>query len=75
MPTHLRGPGSGAPRQTADRASAPEIDGFGAWISFLVVFASVLAVIVVWHNLNDHAYTLTVGAPHVETVGGAIVQK
>jgi len=70
MPTHLRGPGSGARRRTTGQTSIPEIDGFGAWISFLVVFASVLAVIVVWHNLNDHAYTLASSAPHIETVGG-----
>lgn len=75
MPTHLRGPVSGVRHQSAGRASAPEIDGFGAWISFLVVFAAVLAVIVVWHNLNDHAYTLTASAPHVETVGSAVAPK
>jgi hypothetical protein len=54
------------------------MDGFGAWISFLVVFASVMAVLVVWHNLNDHAYTLTasVSAPaQVETTGAAVAEQ
>ena len=56
----------------------PEMDGFGAWISFLVVFASVMAVIVVWHNLNDHAYTLTasVSTPvQVGTTGAAVAEQ
>jgi hypothetical protein len=56
------------------RAASSEIDSFGAWISFLVVFASVMAVIVVWQNFNDHAYSLATGAhPHVIT--SALAQK
>ena len=47
------------------RAASSEIDSFGAWISFLVVFASVMAVVVVWRNFNDHAYSLATGMhPH-----------
>jgi hypothetical protein len=50
------------------RAESSEIDSFGAWISFLVVFATVMAVIVVWQNFNDHAYSLATGAhPHLVT--------
>ncbi len=56
------------------RAASSEIDSFGAWISFLVVFASVMAVIVVWQNFNDHAYSLATGAhPHMLT--SALAQK
>ena len=48
------------------RAATSEIDSFGAWISFLVVFAAVMAVVVVWQNFNDHAYSLARGAqPHM----------
>lgn len=75
MPTHLGDRGSGVSRQAAGRTSVPEIDGFGAWISFLVVFASVLAVIVVWHNLNDHAYTLTAGATPTVAVAATVGQQ
>ena len=47
------------------RAATSEIDSFGAWISFLVVFAAVMAVVVVWQNFNDHAYSLANGMhPH-----------
>jgi hypothetical protein len=73
MPTYPRSPEI-APRARASRRT-PEIDGFGAWISFLVVFASVMAVIVVWHNLNDHAYTLTASVsapPQADTTGAAV---
>lgn len=50
------------------RAASSEIDSFGAWISFLVVFAAVMAVIVVWQNFNDHAYSLATSAhPHLIT--------
>jgi hypothetical protein len=76
MPTYPRSPEI-APRARASRRT-PEIDGFGAWISFLVVFASVMAVVVVWHNLNDHAYTLTasVGTPvHIDTNGAAVADQ
>jgi hypothetical protein len=76
MPTPLRSPET-APRRRAGRRT-PAIDGFGAWISFLVVFASVMAVVVVWHNLNDHAYTLTasVSAPaQAETTGAAVAEQ
>ena len=47
------------------RSATSEIDSFGAWISFLVVFAAVMAVVVVWQNFNDHAYSLASGMqPH-----------
>lgn len=60
--------------QARARAASSEIDSFGAWISFLVVFAAVMAVIVVWQNFNDHAYSLATGAhPHVIT--SALAQK
>jgi hypothetical protein len=57
-------------RRIAVRSEAadPHIDSFGAWVSFLVVFASVMAVIVVWQNFNDHAYSLASGTtPHALT--------
>ncbi len=70
MPTRLRSLRPAARSRTAGR----EIDNFGAWISFLVVFASVLAVLVVWQNYNDHAYSLARGAhPHVVTT--ALAEK
>jgi hypothetical protein len=47
------------------RSATSEIDSFGAWISFLVVFAAVMAVVVVRQNFNDHAYSLATGVqPH-----------
>ena len=55
-------------RRAKARAATPEIDSFGAWISFLVVFAAVMAMIVVWQNFNDHAYSLATSAhPHLIT--------
>ncbi len=70
MPTRLRIAKQAARSPTAGR----EIDGFGAWISFLVVFASVMAVLVVWQNYNDHAYSLARGAhPHIVTT--ALAEK
>jgi hypothetical protein len=64
-----------SPRQAVrTRAAEREIDSFGAWISFLVVFASVMAVLVVWQNYNDHAYSLARGAsPHIMT--SALAEK
>ncbi len=70
MPTRLRSLKSTVRARTAGR----EIDNFGAWISFLVVFASVMAVLVVWQNYNDHAYSLAKGGhPHVVTT--ALAEK
>jgi len=70
MPTRLRSLRNIARTRTAER----EIDNFGAWISFLVVFASVLAVLVVWQNYNDHAYSLARGVhPHFVTT--ALAEK
>jgi hypothetical protein len=70
MPTRLRSLRQAARSHTAGR----EIDNFGAWISFLVVFASVMAVLVVWQNYNDHAYSLARGAhPHIVTT--ALAEK
>lgn len=70
MPTRLH-----SLRQAArSRTARTEIDSFGAWISFLVVFASVMAVLVVWQNYNDHAYSLARGAqPHLVTT--ALAEK
>jgi hypothetical protein len=54
-----------SPSRARSRAASSEIDTFGTWISFLVVFAAVTAVIVVWQNFNDHAYSLAGGMqPH-----------
>ncbi len=70
MPTRLRIAKQAARSSTNGR----EIDSFGAWISFLVVFASVMAVLVVWQNYNDHAYSLAGGAhPHIVTT--ALAEK
>jgi len=69
MPTRLRSLRNIARTRTAER----EIDNFGAWISFLFVFASVLAVLVVWQNYNDHAYSLAKGHPHIVTT--ALAEK
>jgi hypothetical protein len=70
MPTRLRSPF----HAVRTRAAGREIDNFGAWISFLVVFASVLAVLVVWQNYNDHAYSLAKGGhPHIVTT--ALAEK
>ena len=70
MPTRLRSPIRAVRARTAGR----EIDNFGAWISFLVVFASVMAVLVVWQNYNDHAYSLAHGGhPHIVTT--ALAEK
>ena len=70
MSIHLRTPMQAVRTRTAER----EIDSFGAWISFLVVFASVMAVLVVWQNYNDHAYSLVRGAgPHIVTT--ALAEK
>ena len=61
-------------RLSKARAATSEIDSFGTWISFLVVFASVTAVIVVWQNFNDHAYSHATSAhPHV--IASAVVEK
>jgi len=63
-------------RRTPSRARAAkrEIDNFGAWMSFLVVFASVMAVLVVWQNFNDHAYSLATNTqPHL--IASTIAQK
>ena len=70
MPTRLRSQNPAVRARTAGR----EIDNFGAWISFLVVFASVMAVLVVWQNYNDHSYSLARGAhPHIVTT--ALAEK
>ena len=70
MPTRLRS----LHRAAHTHAPGREIDNFGAWISFLVVFASVLAVLVVWQNYNDHAYSLAKGGPpHIVTT--ALAEK
>jgi hypothetical protein len=70
MPTRLRSTKQAAHSRVAGR----EIDSFGAWISFLVVFVSVMAVLVVWQNYNDHAYSLAKGThPHIVTT--ALAEK
>jgi hypothetical protein len=61
-------------RRAKARAATSEIDSFGAWISFLVVFASVMAVIVVWQNFNDHAYSLATNA-HPQLITSALAEK
>lgn len=61
-------------RRARARAANPEIDSFGAWISFLVVFAAVMAVLVVWQNFNDHAYSLATNA-HPHMPGSAFAAK
>jgi hypothetical protein len=61
-------------RRTRARAATSEIDNFGAWISFLVVFAAVMAVLVVWQNFNDHAYSLATNT-HPHMVGSALAAK
>jgi hypothetical protein len=61
-------------RRAKARAAHSEIDSFGAWISFLVVFAAVMAVIVVWQNFNDHAYSLATNA-HPHLITSAFAQK
>jgi hypothetical protein len=61
-------------RRAKARAASSEIDSFGAWISFLVVFASVMAVLVLWQNFNDHAYSLATNA-HPHLVTSALAQK
>jgi hypothetical protein len=54
-----------SPARARARTANSEIDSFGAWISFLVVFASVMATIVVWQNFNDHAYSVATNVePH-----------
>lgn len=70
MPTRLGGLKQAIQSRAADR----EIDSFGAWISFLVVFASVMAVLVVWQNYNDHAYSLT-GGTHSHIMTTALAEK
>jgi hypothetical protein len=61
-------------RRAKTRAASSEIDSFGAWISFLVVFAAVMAVIVVWQNFNDHAYSLATSA-HPHLITSALAEK
>ena len=56
------------------RAATSEIDSFGVWISCLVVFASVTAVIVVWQNFYDHAYSLATSA-HPHAITSALAEK
>ena len=56
------------------RAATSEIDSFGAWVTFLVVFASVMAVIVVWQNFNDHAYSHATSA-HPHAITSALAEK
>ena len=70
MPTRLRS----LNRAARTRAAGREVDNFGAWVSFLVVFASVMAVLVEWQNYNDHAYSLARGGhPHIVTT--ALAEK
>jgi hypothetical protein len=70
----MRIPSNRPLRRAKARAVRSEIDSFGAWVSFLVVFAAVMAVIVVWQNFNDHAYSLATNAhPHV--IGTALAEK
>jgi len=69
MPTPLR------ISQAQDRAngrSSPRMDGFGTWISVVVLAASVTAAFVMRQNIDDHIYSVAGNAGHAATTGAAV---
>jgi len=65
MPTHL-------PRREAQLPSShrtsPRMDGFGTWISIVVLVGAVTTAFVMRQNIDDHIYS-AVSASHAATTG------
>ena len=70
MPTHL--PSSPAPQQITRRAT-PRMDGFGTWISIVVLVATVTAAFVMRQNIDDHIYRIAGNGAAAATTTGAAV--
>lgn len=68
MPTHI--PARDA-QQHSSRRSRPRMDGFGTWISIVVLVAAVTAVFVMRQNIDDHIYSVA-SARHAATTGAAV---
>jgi hypothetical protein len=51
--------------------SNPRMDGFGTWISIVVLVASVTAAFVMRQNIDDHIYSVA-GIHHAATTGAAV---
>ncbi|HWE77187.1 MAG TPA: hypothetical protein VG270_01590 [Pseudolabrys sp.] len=67
MPTHRR-------RQalhTTSRSASPRMDGFGTWISVVVLFGAVTAAFVMRQNIDDHIYSVA-SVSDAATTGAAI---
>lgn len=58
-------------QQHSSRRSSPRIDGFGTWISIVVLVASVTAAFVMRQNIDDHIYSVA-SIPHAATTGAAV---
>jgi hypothetical protein len=57
--------------QPSRRSSSPRIDGFGTWISVVVLVASVTAAFVMRQNIDEHIYSVASVSP-AATTGAAV---
>ena len=69
MPTHL--PTRRAPEHATGR-STPRMDGFGTWITIVVLVATVTAAFVMRQNIDDHIYRIADRTAAAATTGAAI---
>lgn len=53
------------------RRASPRIDGFGTWISIVVLVAAVTAAFVTRQNIDDHIYSVA-GVAQAATTGAAV---
>ena len=60
--------------QHSSRRSSPKMDGFGTWISIVVLVAAVTAAFVMRQNIDDHIYSYSVAGNvhHAATTGVAV---
>ena len=61
-------------QQHSSRRPSPRIDGFGAWISIVVLVASVTAAFVMRQNIDDHIYNVA-SVRHAATTGSAVANR
>lgn len=58
-------------QQHSGRISSPRMDGFGTWISIVVLVAAVTAAFVMRQNIDAHIYSVA-SVPHAATTGAAV---
>lgn len=58
-------------QQRSSRHPGPRIDAFGAWVSVVVLVASMTAAFVMRQNIDEHIYSVA-SVHHAATTGAAV---